>query len=177
MFLDGALTFNTAVGTAQAVTTTADSSIIDVTGAGVGNAPAMINGFPATNTAIANDYGLGDGVTVPHVLLTVSTAGVGAGTVTISVKAAPDSGTYTEGTYTTLVSTPAIVFSTLAAGDIIDIPLPPTRYTVGEAGPRFYKLTYTVSGSTSVSFLAGLVLNPESATAGGILYNNNFVAV
>lgn len=177
MFLDGALTFNTAVGTPQVITTTADSSVIDVTGAGVGTSPAMINGFPATNTAMANDYGLGDGVAIPHVVVNVTTAGVGAGTIQISVKAAPDSGTYTEGSYTTLVQTPTIVFSTLALGDIISIPLPPTRYTVGEAGPRFYKLTYTVSGSTGVSVLANLVLNPESATAGGILYNNNYAVI
>ncbi len=176
MFLDNKLTFNTAVGTAQVITATADSSIIDVTGAGVGNAPAMINGYPATNTAIGDDYGAGDGVAIPHVYLNVTTAGVGAGTVTVSVKAAPDSGTYTEGTYTTLVSTPAIVFSTLTAGTIIDIQLPPIRYTLGEALPRFYKLTYTVSGATGVSVLANLVLNPQQSLLSG-QYNNNYIAV
>lgn len=177
MFLDNKLTFNSAVGTAQAITTTADSSgIIDITGAGSGSAPAMINGFPATNTAIGEDYGAGDGVAIPHVYVNVTTAGVGAGTVTISVKAAPDDGSYGQGTYTTLVSTPALVFSTLAAGTIIDIPLPPTRYTLGEALPRFYKLTYTVSGSTGVSVLANLVLNPQESLLGG-QYNNNYIVV
>lgn len=177
MFLDGKLTFNSAVGTPQAITTTADSAgIIDITGAGSGNAPAMINGYPATNTAIGADYGAGDGEAIPHVILNVTTAGVGAGTVTVSVQAAPDDGSYGQGTYTTLVSTPALVFSTLTAGSIIDIPLPPIRYTLGQALPRFYKLVYTVSGSTGVSVLANMVLNPQQSLLAG-KYANNYIAV
>lgn len=176
MFLDNKLTFNTAVGTAQAITATADSSIIDVTGAGVGNLPNIINGFPATNTAVGSDYGSGDGVVIPHVFVSFTVVGSSSNTLTISVKAAPDSGTGTEGTYTTLVSTPAIVENTLVAGNIIDIPLPPIRYTEGEALPRFYKLTYTASSTIGTSVQANLVLNPESATLGG-RYNNNFIVV
>ena len=178
MFLDGSLTFNSAIGTAQALTATADSAgIIDVTGAGSGNAPAMINGFPATNTAIASDYGLGDGVAIPHVFVTITAVGTSTNTLTIAVRAAPDNGSYGQGTYTTLVQTPALVENTLAVGDIIDIQLPPVRYTEGEAGPRFYKLTYTASSTIATSVLANLVINPESATAGGVLYNNNYIAV
>lgn len=177
MFLDGKLTFNSAVGTPQAITVTADSAgIIDITGAGSGNAPAMINGFPATNTAIGEDYGAGDGVAIPHVYLNVTTAGTGAGTLTVSVKAAPDDGSYGQGTYTTLVSTRAITGTDLVAGAILDIPLPPIEYTFGEALPRFYKLTYTVSGSLTASVLANLVLNPQQSLLGN-QYNNNFIAV
>lgn len=177
MFLDNKLTFNSAVGTAQAITATADSSgIVDITGAGSGTAPAMINGFPATNTAIGEDYGAGDGVAIPHVFLNVTTAGVGAGTVTVEVKAAPDDGSYGQGTYTTLVTTPALVFSTLAVGTVIDIPLPPIRYTLSQALPRFYKLTYTVSGATGVSVLANLVLNPQQSLEAG-KYANNYIVV
>ncbi len=48
MFVDNTLSFNTNWSTTQTITTTADSaSVIDITGAGSGNAPAMINGFPA----------------------------------------------------------------------------------------------------------------------------------
>ena len=178
MFLDGGLTFNSAVGTAQAITATADSAgIIDVTGAGSGNSPAMINGPGAANTALGSDYGLGDSVATPHVFVTITAVGTSTNTLTIAVKAAPDNGSYGQGTYTTLVQTPAIVENTLAVGDIIDIPLPPTRYTEAEALPRFYKLTYTASAALTTSVLANLVLNPESATAGGVLYNNNFIAV
>jgi len=176
MFQDSKLTFNATYGTATAITTTADSAVIDVTGAGSGNAPAMINGYPATNTSIGLDYGAGDGEVIPHVYLNVTTAGTGAGTITVSVKAAPDDGSYGQGTYTTLVSTRAITGTDLVAGAIIDIPLPPIQYTLAEALPRFYKLTYTVSGSATASVLANLVLNPQQSLLAG-KYANNYIAI
>lgn len=176
MFLDNKLTFNSAVGTAQAITTTADSSIIDITGAGAGTAPAMINGFPATNTAIGEDYGAGDGVAIPHVYITFTAVGSSSNTLTVSLKAAPDNGSYSEGTYTTLWVSRAILESALAVGDIIDIQVPPIQYTIGEALPRFYKLTYTCSGNITVSVLANLVLNPQQSLLLG-KYNNNYLAV
>lgn len=177
MFLDNKLTFNSAVGTSQAITTTADSTgIIDITGAGSGNAPAMINGYPQTNTAIGEDYGAGDGEAIPHVYINVTTAGTGAGTVTFTVAAAPDNGSYSPGTYTNLVSTRAITGTDLTLGSIIDIPLPPTQYTLGEALPRFYKLIYTVAGSATVSVGANLVLNPQQSLLSG-KYANNYIAI
>lgn len=177
MFLDAGLTFNSAIGTAQSLSATADSSgIIDITGAGSGNAPAMINGFPASNTAIGEDYGSGDGVVQPVVYVNVTTTGTGTGTYTITVKAAPDDGSYGQGTYTSLVSSRAYVGTDLVAGRIISIPLPPVQYTFGEAMPRFYKLTYTLSGTAAVSVKANLVLNPQSSLEGG-QYNNNYLVV
>lgn len=177
MFLDKNLTFNATYGTPQAITTTADSgAIIDITGAGSGNAPAMIGGYPASNTAIGADYGAGDGVSIPHVYLNVTTAGTGAGTITISVQAAPDNGSYSPGTYTNIVATRAITGTDLVANGIIDIPLPPIQYTLGEALPRFYKLVYTVAGSATVSVLANLVLNPQQSLLGQ-KYPNNYIAV
>lgn len=176
MFLDGKLTFNSAIGTAQAITTTADSAgIIDVTGAGSGNAPAMYNGYGFSNTALGSDYGAGDGIAIPHVLLTVTTAGTGAGTITVSVESAPDNGSYGQGSYTTLVSTPAFVGTSLTAGTVIDIPLPPEVVGIDKL-PRFYKLVYTVSGSATVSVLANMVLNPQQV-AQMKLYANNYIAV
>lgn len=175
MFLDQSLSFNTTIGTSQTVTATADSqAIIDVTGAGSGNAPAMINGFPATNTAIGSDYGAGDGLAIPHVLIVIPAAGTGSGNVTISVKSAPDNGSYGQGSYTTLVSTPAFTGSAIAAGTVIDIPLPPE--VTGTALPRFYKLTYTVSGTFSAGIQAYLVLNPAQVYTFG-QYANNYIVV
>lgn len=175
MFLDQTLSFNTTVGVAQTVTATADSAaIVDITGAGTGNAPAMINGFPATNTAIGEDYGAGDGLAIPHVLITVPVLGSGTGTVTISVQSAPDDGSYGQGTYTTLVSTPAIVASTLVAGTVIDIPLPPER--TGVTLPRFYKLVYTVANAFSAGFISELVINPAQINTFG-KYANNYIVV
>lgn len=175
MFLDQTLSFNTTVGSAQTVSATADSAaIVDVTGAGSGTAPAIINGFPATNTSIGEDYGAGDGMAIPHVLLTVPTAGTGAGTVTITVKSAPDDGSYGQGTYTTLVSTVALVGTALVAGTVIDIPLPPLNSNT--VLPRFYKLTYTVASTFSAPFIAELVLNPAQIATFG-KYANNYIVV
>lgn len=179
MFLDNSLTFQTGGwSTAQAVTTTADGTVVvDVTGAGVGNAPAMINGFPATNTSIGYDIGLGDGVAIPYLLLQSTVTGTGAGTVTISLSAAPDNGSYSPGTYTAIYTSKAIVGSSLVAGDYIIVPVPPTLFfEEGEALPRFYKVTYTVASTQTSSWKAGIVLNPTSTLIQG-QYNNNFVVV
>lgn len=181
-FMDNTLAFSSSWTSAQTVTTTADSTnIVDVTGAGSGNAPAMINGFPATNTAIGYDIGAGDGVVIPYVYITVpaTTGGTQTGTVTITLSAAPDNGSYSPGTYTTLWSLPAITGTNLnsALGHYILMQVPPTQFAwTAEAPPRFYKLTYTVSGTQSTKFLAGIMLNPPSSLLLG-QYNNNFAVV
>lgn len=177
MILDGSLTFNSAVGTPQAISATAASSgIVDVTGAGSGNLPTMINGFPAANTAVGSDYGAGDGNTIPHVLISVTTAGTGTGTIQIALEWAPDNGSGSPGTYTLLVETDALVGSTLVKGTVIDIPVPPATSLAGESLPRFYKLEYTVSGTAGVSVLANMVLNPEQAYQMS-KYSNNYIVV
>lgn len=181
-FMDNALAFSTSWSSPQTVTTTADSTnVIDITGAGSGNAPAMINGFPATNTSIGDDYGAGDGVAIPYLYISVpsTTGGTQTGTVTISLSAAPDDGSYGQGTYTTLFSLPAITGTNLnsALGHYLIIQVPPTQFAwTAEKPPRFYKLTYTVSGTQSTKFLAGLMLNPPSSLLLG-QYNNNFAVV
>lgn len=181
-FMDNSLAFSTSWSSAQTVTTTTDSTnVVDVTGAGSGNAPAMISGFPSSNTAIGDDYGAGDGVAIPYLYVTVPslTGGTQTGTVTISLSAAPDDGSYGQGTYTTLFSLPAITGTNLnsALGHYIIVPVPPTQFAwTGEKPPRFYKLTYTVSGTQSTKFLAGLMLNPPSSLLAD-QYNNNFTVV
>lgn len=179
MFLDNSLCFNGSWSTpTAAITSTVDgTSVIDITGAGSGNAPAMINGFPATNTAIGEDYGAGDGLFVPYLYLAVTTTGTGAGTVTVSLSAAPDNGSYGQGSYTTLYTSKAFVGTTLTAGSILVVPLPPTLYTMGEALPRFYKITYTVASTVgALKVTAGLATNVQLSLLSG-QYNNNFLVV
>lgn len=179
MFLDNSLSFNGGWSTpTAAITATVDgTSIVDLTGAGSGTAPAMINGFPSTNTAMGFDIGAGSGLAVPYLYIAVTTTGTGSGTVTFSVSAAPDDGSYGQGTYTTLYTSKTFVGTTLVAGRYAVVPIPPTLWTFGEALPRFYKITYTVSGTVgAVKFLSGIVLNPQESTLSG-QYNNNFLAV
>ncbi len=155
---------------AQAITTTADSTnIFDVTGAGVGTAPVM-TGTNGSNTAIGVDIGAGQGMAEALVLVNINTTGTGTGTVSISIKAAPDNGSYSEGTYTTLYTSAAIVGTALIAGQSFVIPVPPIL--PAEALPRFYKLTYTVSGSATVTLSANLLINaPNYHNA--VIYGNN----
>ena len=179
MFLDNSLSFNGGWSTpTAAITATVDgTTIIDVTGAGINNAPAMIGGYPASNTAIGADYGVGDGVAFPNLYVAFNTTGTGTGTVTFSVSAAPDDGAYGDGTYTALYTSKAFVGTDLVAGRLLIAPLPPTLWTFGDKPPRFYKITYTVSGTVgAVKFLSGLVLNPQESTLAG-QYPNNFLAV
>jgi Bbp16 len=174
MFTDNALSFNTNWQTPQSITTTADSStIVDVTGAGSGNAPAMIGG---NGGVIGEDIGLGDGEAVPWVVVNVTTAGGNnSNTLTISLSGAPDNGSNVAGTYTVYGSTGALVDSALAVGTTIAFRVP--RRPPGAALARFYKLTYTASATlTPLAVVAGIVLNPPSSLTSGA-YPSNFVAV
>lgn len=183
-FMDNTLSFNTSWTSSQAVSATAASTtIVDITGAGSGNAPAMINGFPASNTAIGEDYGAGDGVAIPYLYLTVVTAGTGAGTCTIQIQAAPDNGSYSPDTYYTIYQSAAFVGTTLKKGTVILVPLPPvpnnadnTSGGIDDKLPRFYRLNYVVASTFTCTFNAGLMLNPPSSLL-SIQYNNNFVVV
>lgn len=181
MFLDNSLSFNGSWSTpSAAITATADgTTVIDITGAGVGNAPAMFNAYGLSNTAIGEDYGAGDSNVRPTALVLVNTTGTGAGTVTITVSAAPDNGSYSPGTYYTLFTSDAYVGTNLVAGTVLQFPLPPIPEGLGTAKalPRFYKITYTVASTVgAVKFVSGLALNPTSIGLQG-RYNNNFVTV
>src|SRR5581483_3766491 len=179
MFADNSLSFNTNWSTTQAITTTADSAtIIDITGAGAGNAPAMINGYNAANTAMELDMGqAGDGVATPWVVVCVVVAPTSTtNTLTVALKGAPDNGSYAEGTYDIYGQTDAMAGALLLAGSIIMFPVPPRK--IGKSLPRFYKLTYTASATlTAMTVKAGIVINPPSWVNYAPQIQNNFQAV
>ena len=158
--------------TAQAITVTAASTnVFDVTGAGAGNAPAMI-GANGVNTALGYDIGAGDGQVRPTVLVSIGVNGTGAGTIQIQLQAAPDNGSYSPGSYVTIVQTDAIVGTALDAGQLIEIPVPPVPPAFSGL-PRFYRLNYVVAGTAGVTLTANLLLNPpEIRTA--TIYGSNF---
>lgn len=174
-FFDNALLLSNA----QAITTTAASTTVyDVTGAGAGNAPSMSFG---TGNAAGIDIGTGDGIAIPHAFFEVITTGTGAGTVTFQVQAAPASGN-NAGTYVTLAASQAFVGTTLIAGDVIDLPVPPYASAAAQIGPgmgalpRFYRLNYVVSGSATVTVTAYIGINPPLGYVSTQL-GNNFTSV
>lgn len=181
MFLDASLNFNSYT-TPVAVTVTGDSAIIDLTGAGVGVAPAMVGG---QGFAIGLDAGAGDGVAIPSVNVVVGTTFVGTGNTTMSItlKAAPQvsATNNAQGTYTTLLTTDTIPVANLVAGASVNIPIPPIVLAENELPPRYYKLTYTVANGpmTAGTVSAGITLNqPNQGPYGneGGLFPKNFIA-
>lgn len=158
---------------AQAITTTADSTnVFDVTGAGAGNAPAMI-GANGVNTAMGSDIGAGEGPAQPEIYITVTGSTTVTGTVTITLAAAPDNGSYSPGSYTTILSTAALTGAAqLGVGKQYILKVPPI--IAGQPLPRFYKLTYTVANSISIVVSAYLLLNPPTQRD-ATLYGNNYV--
>lgn len=165
---------------AQAVTTTADATnVYDVCGTGVGNAPGMI-GPGGLNTNLGSDIGaIRSSLGEPTVVVNVTTAGTGAGTITISLSAAADNGSFSNGTYQILTSTQAFVGTSLKLGQTIILPVPPfpqPNETTAFVKPRFYKLTYTVSGSATASFTSNLVINAPTRRDAQIYGENYTVA-
>lgn len=170
MFLDASLTFNSAYGTPQAITATANSAgVIDVTGAGVGNLPRMIGGYPNLSNVLGLDIGSGDGVADPYVVFSVTTAGTGTGTVTFTLEAAPDNGAGSPGTYTVIGSSGPFVGTALTLGTQVSINIPSDPAI---AQPRFYQVVYTVAGTATVSVLAAITLNAPNSLKGTQMQNN-----
>ena len=186
MYVDNSLSFNTNWTTTQAITSTVDSStVIDVTGAGSGNQPTMSNGINSTgypNNAIGFDIGQGDGIAIPWVVMTINTTFVSAGNATLQVflQAAPDNGSYSPGTWTTLYESGVFTTAQLTTAETLMFQVPPRAITgqPGEALPRFYKLSYTVASSTfsAGKVVSGIVLNPPNGLV-NTLYPSNFVSV
>jgi hypothetical protein len=168
MIIDNSSYFSSA----QAVTTTANSTnVFDVTGAGSGTSPAMI-GANGVNTALGFDIGTGDGVANPHVVVVFNSAAASSNTITVSLEAAPDNGSYSPGTYVQLYASRAFVESTIADDFALVFPVPPILST-SAVPPRFYRLVYTCSGAVTASITAFMVIN---ATSGNLLqkYGSNY---
>lgn len=182
MFADNSLTFNTSWTSSQTITSSVTStSIVDITGAGSGNAPSMI-GAGGLNTAMGVDIGQGDGMAIPYVYMDVVTAFVSAGgaLMTVSLQAAPDNGSYSPGTYTTLYTSVAFTAANLSAAQNLIFQVPPRAIMgqPGEALPRFYRLSYTVTSSTfsAGAVNAGIMLNPPAGLT-NTLYGSNITAL
>lgn len=156
--------------TAQAITTTAASTtVFDVTGAGAGNAPAMIGG-KGLNTAIGFDVGLGEGEQ-PWVYINVTVTGTSGNTITFQLQAAPDNGSYSPGTYTTIYASNAFVATTLTAGMTLAFPVPPLPPTITTL-PRFYRLNYVASGALTLTVTAGMTIGVPTGLSVVRIANN-----
>lgn len=168
MFQDALLQLSSVL----AVSATTTGTVFDVTGAGSGTVPPMITGVNGSTGAavpIGFDIGAGDGMAIPEVTYEIGTSFVSGGGATLQIllQAAPDNGSGSAGTYQTIVGTSTFTAGQLSANTIGQFQVPPVGPNwIGEAMPRFYRLSFTVGTST---FSAGTItsylnLNPSQAT-------------
>lgn len=165
------------LSSAQAITTAtvASTNIYDVTGAGSGNAPALVWGNTATFGA---DIGAGTGGERPQAFFTVGTAFTtsSAATLSVAVQAAPDNGSNAPGTWTTLTQSAAYLVASLTAGTQILLPIPECPTSLGL--PRFYRFDYIVGvGTFTAGTITGGILLDTPEAAGGIKYPANYTVV
>lgn len=171
MYVDNTLLFSNP----QTITVTAVStSIVDLTGAGSGNAPAISFG---TASVYGADAGVGDGEAVPSIFCNVGTAFATLTSLMVSAQFAVDNGSNAPGTYQTYAETGAIPVAALVAGARIGtFRLPSKPDTLAQYPlPRFIRLNYTVVGSTATTgtVYAGIAIQRD-LELGGINYPSNF---
>lgn len=159
MLIDSNLVFDPS-GTA--ITASADSTnVIDACGTGL---PASPQGRD-----------LGPGAKPLKVRVCVQTAftAVGAATLQVVLKAAPDNGSGAPGTYAILSQTDAIPKASLVAGAYIDLPIPPAPPQMDVAPPdeiaghmpRFYKIAYVVgTGPMTAGTVEAMVVSGDADT-------------
>lgn len=164
MYIDQSLIFSSA----QAITATAVSTnIVDLTGFGSGNAPAISFG---TASVYGADAGVGDGEAVPSIYCNVNTTFATLTSLTVSAQFAVDNGSNAPGTYQTYAETGAIPVAALVAGARIGtFRLPNKPDTLAQYPlPRFIRLNYTVTGSnaTAGAVSAGIAIQRDLELAG-----------
>jgi hypothetical protein len=147
MILDALLQFSNAQSVAAVVSTINSTNDIDLGMGQVGN--QQIPTFAAGGGA--RDIGIGDDPALKLlVLITTTVTSGGAATLQVGLQGAPDSGTGTEGAFTTWWTSPAYALATLIAGARLfdmDMPRPPA----GIAIPRFLRLIYIIGGATTTA--------------------------
>jgi len=101
-----------------------------------------------------------DGQTL-DVLVQIITSLTGGTSLQVAIQGAPDNGSGAEGTYVTLVQTPAIVTARLLAGrELLRVPLPYLQDAGADSNKpyRFLKIVYTIVGTYGAGTIyAGLI--------------------
>ena len=104
----------------------------------------------------ARDIGIGDDPAM-KILVIVTVAITGGTSLQVNLQGAPDSGTGTQGSYTTMISSPVVAEASLIAGArLLDADVP--RPVPGQAIPRFLLLQYISVGTHSAGSLQGYLV-------------------
>lgn len=162
MILDGLLQFTAGAGVGDSPTTGTQTST-NTLDLGIIGLPAS-----AVNGGGARDIGIGDDPAM-KILVQVLTAFVGGTSLIVALQGAPDAGSNTPGTYTTMTTGATVLLASLIVGTrLLDQDMP--RPVAGQALPRYLRLQYTNSGTFTAGAIQGfLVLDrhdlPEQSNA------------
>ena len=141
MILDALFQFTAAAGDVPTTGTQTSTNAVDI-GVGFPTSPAIPTNAQGGG---ARDLGVGDDPAL-KMLVEVSIVFAGGTSLQVNLQGAPDSGTGTEGSYTTYISGPVVALAALVVGARlleIDIPRPPA----GVVLPRFFRLQYVSVGT------------------------------
>lgn len=155
MILDAYQMFDNAASLAIGVGTQVSSNVLDY---------GIVSGIPSSaNGGGARDMGIGDRPALKLLVQVIAafTSG-GAGTLSVAIQGAPDSGAGAPGTFVTWYTSPAYALATLNAGSRLlnmDFPRPPDGIVV----PRYVRLLYTVgtAAMTAGSVSAFVVIDRD----------------
>ncbi len=171
MILDGLLTFTgTSNGATGGITSGAQtdapttgtqvaSNIIDL---------GVLNGIPASavNGGGARDIGTGDDPSLKLSVIVTTTFTVGT-SLGLILAGAPDAGSNTPGTYTTMWQSPAVVVeaSLIAGVQLANIDIP--RPAPGQPLPRYLRLSFVSVGTHSTGAVeAQIVIDRDDQVVG-----------
>jgi hypothetical protein len=130
-----------------------------------------VSQIASSNLGLPRDIGIGDDPLWFYVVVNTALVGLATSTLQINFQTAPDNGSGSPGTYTTLLSTPALAVGTggIAAGtELMRMPIP-----LGVQ--KFLNIQYVVGTAniTSGKIIAGIVLDrPAPGPLMG--YPNNY---
>jgi hypothetical protein len=164
MILDAYLMFTLTPAAGGDLPTTGTQNSTNVIDLGV------VSGLPASavNAGGARDIGIGDDPAM-KILILVTTAFSGGTSLQVGIQGAPDAGSNTPGSYTTMSTGPVVAEASLIAGArLMDQDMP--RPVPGQALPRYLRLTYITVGTHVAGAIIGtLVLDrhdlPEISNA------------
>jgi len=163
MIMDSQLSFSQAQAITTASVASSNVSALDLSGgnSNIGNA-----------TRFGEDLGVGDGINVPKIVVSVSTAFATASGATLNMQF---QGSTDSSSWTTYIESGAVGAAALTKGAawVFDWP----RKAMGAALPRYVRMYYTLGTGTfsSGTVEANVVLNPDGWVQFADQYPANYV--
>jgi hypothetical protein len=158
--MDNLLLFDGSFSNGLLTGTSVNSGTTFTTGANTDSANILdMSQIAASASGLGRDIGVGDDPAL-EIAIEIQTSFAGSGaSMQVYLQAAPDGGSGTPGSYTILLESQVYGVASLTAGTEIfrtKIPAAPSNLV-----PKFYKLTYVVTGAnmTAGAIISGIILD------------------